>query len=188
MQPCPTWRSGSRPTCSSPQPSRLREFLTGRRSSSTRRATLEAPPSLAKQPVSRVTARNASWLAGRRRAEAALPPVRRALFLYEKVRLKWRNWRQAGAPRRVLRWIKRGVPCYWKNGPPRRSGAVHTRSSYTLLQGHPRNESATKRPVNDWASQMTGRQVSRRATRASKDHRSGWVTDLSSAPPPPYVL
>ena len=57
-----------------------------------------------------VVARSVSWLAGRRRAEPARPAVRRSLFLYEKVRLKWKNWRAAGAPRRVLRWIKKGVP------------------------------------------------------------------------------
>ena len=37
-------------------------------------------------------------------------------FLWAKVRKRWRSWRAAGASERVLRWITRGVPCYWKAG------------------------------------------------------------------------
>ena len=44
--------------------------------------------------------------------------MRRSPYLYEEVRTNWRNWRAAGAPRRVLRWVRQGVPCYWKDGPP----------------------------------------------------------------------
>ena len=41
------------------------------------------------------------------------------MFLWEKARKQWRNWRAAGASARVLKWIKSGVPCYWETGPPK---------------------------------------------------------------------
>ena len=39
-------------------------------------------------------------------------------FLWERVRRRSRAWKLAGAPARVMRWITRGVPCYWKGGAP----------------------------------------------------------------------
>ena len=52
-------------------------------------------------------------------AEARQAPAPRALYLWEKVRKQAANWRLAGAGRRVLRWIEKGVPCYWNElGPP----------------------------------------------------------------------
>ena len=50
----------------------------------------------------------------------AQAPVRRASYLWETVRSKAANWRLAGAGPRVLRWVRRGVPCYWNSlGAPR---------------------------------------------------------------------
>ena len=40
--------------------------------------------------------------------------------LWSRVRKKEENWRLAGAGPRVLRWIRRGVPCSWNAlGPPK---------------------------------------------------------------------
>ena len=39
-------------------------------------------------------------------------------FLWVKVRKRWKEWKCSGATERVLRWVSRGVPCYWKAGAP----------------------------------------------------------------------
>lgn len=53
-------------------------------------------------------------------AEARQASPRRAPYLWETVRSKAASWRLAGAGPRVLRWVRRGVPCYWNSlGAPR---------------------------------------------------------------------
>ena len=49
------------------------------------------------------------------------PPQRRtrSSYLWQRVRRQWTSWRSAGAPERVLRWIREGARCEWNElGPP----------------------------------------------------------------------
>ena len=39
----------------------------------------------------------------------------RCAFLRHRVRRRLRAWKQAGASRTVLRWLRKGVPLFWKD-------------------------------------------------------------------------